>query len=160
MVEYLAGFVDNNEILSITKKYGGNLARVIKHMHITLVYKPTGTVLDEYYQYLGEIIKLEIKKYGNDGVNEGLMVEAISENEKLQKYLNKVLANTIPHITISVNDEQDENGLKVGKPVDTPKLFKNENSSYVKRTEKFTVYAKLGIYVVDGEKEKVKYTIC
>lgn len=82
---------------------GGRLFREIENQHITLAFRPDEEKFKELLNYVGTKQAFEIKGYGNDGKNEGLLVE---------------LKSPIPyygaeqqHITLSVSQD--------GKPVDT-----------------------------------------
>ena len=85
---------------------GGRLANEIEHQHITVASVPKAQQFEKLLPYLGTKQFFEVKGYGNDGVNEGLLVE---------------LKSPIPyfgteqqHITLSVAEN--------GAPFDTAKL--------------------------------------
>jgi hypothetical protein len=65
------------EYIGIFTEYplGGRLFREIDNQHITLAFRPDADKFKELLNYVGTRQTLEIKGYGNDGKNEGLLVE-------------------------------------------------------------------------------------
>ncbi len=109
---YIGCFLQNSEFQnSVRNIRKNNLKNDIINPHITFVYKPI--IID--HSIFGEIIKIKITGYGNDGVNEGVSVSVFSENNIIMDLFSKLEA---PHITISLSDE--------GKAVNTRYLHFNE----------------------------------
>lgn len=83
------------------------LARLIAHPHVTFAYRPecVDTAL------FGEEVALTVTGYGNDGVNEGLLVEVHTKNAVLRRMADGI---AVPHITLSLGEK--------GEAVDTAKL--------------------------------------
>lgn len=76
----------------------------IQFPHITFSYMP-----EEVNQELfGTLVSITVIGYGNDGNNEGLLVQLSSENIDVQEMIDKI---QVPHITISVSNN--------GQPVNT-----------------------------------------
>jgi hypothetical protein len=80
------------------------LKRVVHNPHITFEFKPT-TLPEEI---IFEIFSVKVIGYGNDGQNEGLLIELPSDLKKYYK------GQSVVHITLSTD--------KKGKPVDTGKI--------------------------------------
>ena len=89
---------------NINGKEMGTLERQIEHPHVTFKYKPD--FVDE--SLFSEEVTVTVTGYGNDGNNEGLLVEIHSDNQKIMKLAKEI---AVPHITLSVSAQ--------GKPVDT-----------------------------------------
>lgn len=85
-VSYVGIFVEHMQ---------GELSKDIPNQHITLAYKPNEEVFNELLRHLGEEYQISIIGYGNDGKNEGLLVE-IPENIPYYGAEQK-------HITLSIN---------------------------------------------------------
>ena len=108
------GGFDGTRIKTEPFRYS-SLNNPICYPHVTVAYKPEVTHEELY----GTEISIIVKGYGNDGINEGYLVEfvpyfATTKGDKFSK-LCELLSNIeIPHITISISDE--------GKPVNTSKL--------------------------------------
>lgn len=79
----------------------------VKLPHITFAYKPN--VVNE--ALFGELISVVVTGYGNDGLNEGVKVQLLSNNPTIQQAIDQI---DVPHITIAVSDD--------GKPVNTRNL--------------------------------------
>ena len=119
---YTGIFLDNDDIYS---HFPSKLSVQVGHPHVTLVYR--GGVESAHEEFLGEMVKVRVVGYGNDGKNEGLFV---------------ALDNTIPymgadrpHITLSIAE-----GAKA------------VNTAFVSMTEKRigTLKGRVGYFMVDG----------
>lgn len=84
----------------------GTLDRDISDQHVTLSFGPSEEELYKILQHSDKPIKLKIVGYGNDGKNEGLLVE-ILDNEI--PYFN---GSKNVHITLSVSE--DSTPVKTG----------------------------------------------
>lgn len=106
--KYIGCFIDFQKFQeAISCLSAERLARVIEHPHITFAYMPdsVNTAL------FGAPIDIKVTGYGNDGTNEGLLVELHTQNPVLEAMAKRI---PVPHITISVSAE--------GQSVDTAKL--------------------------------------
>lgn len=93
-----------------TEQIPGLLDKTIESQHITFSFKPDEDKFKEALPYLGAECSIKILGYGNDGHNEGLLVQV---NSSLPYY-----ASDKQHITLSVSENC--------KPVDTAKLDFNQ----------------------------------
>lgn len=106
--KYIGLFIEfemfNKQIADIKTN---NLYKVIKNPHVTISYKP------EFVEegLFGEEVTIRIVGYGNDGINEGLKVELITDNEVIKKQIKEI---KVPHITLSIAEN--------GHAVDTYRL--------------------------------------
>ena len=80
------------------------LSRTILHPHVTFVYRPD-TVPEALF---GLPVTVKAVGYGNDGENEGLLVEFSDLPEDLAPLAARI---PVPHITLSVSE--------TGKPVNS-----------------------------------------
>ena len=111
---YTAVFVDRLNLPA------PSLARRIDVPHITLAFRPEEK--DVPWDIFGEIVKVDVTGYANDGRNEGLRVKMNSESERVMKEVSKV---AVPHITLSVADgcsAKDSANLDF-KDIDEPYSF-------------------------------------
>ena len=75
---------------------GGRLFREIENQHITLAFRPDEEKFKELLNYVGTKQAFEIKGYGNDGKNEGLLFKKghiickVPENEILTRLLKEI----------------------------------------------------------------------
>lgn len=83
------------------------LEREIAHPHITSVFRPQQVDRSLF----GLPIKIRMIAYGNDGSNEGVLVQAASDDARMTRLLSQI---AVPHITLAVSAD--------GKPVNTGKL--------------------------------------
>lgn len=88
-VIYTAVFVDSSNLPK------PQLARRIEAPHVTLDFRP----VDVPWDIFGEIVKIDVTGYANNGKNEGLKVKIHSENKRVMEEVSKIL---VPHITLSV----------------------------------------------------------
>lgn len=93
-----------------THSLGGCLEKGIPDQHITMAYRPDADKFKEVLPFVGTTQQFEIIGYGNDGKNEGFLVE-------LKSHVPYYGAEQ-QHITLSVSQD--------GKPVDTFKLDFNK----------------------------------
>lgn len=111
---YTGLFVNPEELY---QKISPTLENPIKHPHITMNFKPS---IDELHlDKLGNEIKIRAIGYGNDGKNEGLLVEAETNDPVIKQAFDAL--NT-PHITLSTSRDgraKDTANLKF-KPLETP----------------------------------------
>ncbi len=94
---YTGIFFDDGQILAHFKP---RLSVVPGHLHATLSFR--GGVESAHEELLGEIVKVRVVAYGNNGKNEGLKVELMADNPELQRLCDAV---KVPHITLSVSRE-------------------------------------------------------
>lgn len=105
---YTGWFIKQEELQkALQGKNFRSLARPVEHPHVTLAFRPRNPDLS----LLGSAAVIRATGYGNDGINEGLLVEVNSAEKSLAEQLKKV---PVCHITLSVAEG--------GKPVDTAKL--------------------------------------
>lgn len=95
-VEYTGVFFERETLSDlISQNIGeGRLHQVVLHPHVTFQYMPQ-TIREELF---GELVEFRVVGYGNDGLNEGLLVEWLSGSALVKKLFKDV---PIPHITIS-----------------------------------------------------------
>ena len=90
------------------------LSNPISYPHVTVAYKPAIAHKDFY----NALVNVIVKGYGNDGINEGYLVELIprpwNDVRDYTEFCKLLSEINVPHITLSVSDE--------GKPIDTCKL--------------------------------------
>ena len=106
--KYIGCFIDYDALhKALAHLPQARLAKVIEHPHITFAYRPerVDTAL------FGEALSISVTGYGNDGTNEGLLVEVHTENVLLQAMVNDI---AVPHITVSISE--------AGEAVNTAKL--------------------------------------
>ena len=94
---YTGIFLDSNELYSLFRP---KLSVRVGHPHVTLDYR--GGIESAHEEFLGEVVKIRVIGYGNDGKNEGLLVKLEASNLELQKFCDAV---EIPHITLSTSRE-------------------------------------------------------
>lgn len=105
---YIGCFYSLDELLGKIKYTRKNpLQNLVWHVHSTFQFKPQ----EVNERLFGEKIIAKVIGYGNNGKNEGLLVELQAENEELQKMISEI---TVPHITIAVS--------KGARAVDTKNL--------------------------------------
>lgn len=92
---YTGIFLDKGEIF---EKFPPKLSVTPGHLHVTLSFR--GGIESAHEEFLGEVVKVRVVGYGNDGKNEGLKVELESTNPELQKICDEL---ETPHITLSVS---------------------------------------------------------
>lgn len=94
------------------------LEKDIANKHITTQFRPKQT----HEKLYGEKATFKVVGYGNDGVNEGFLVQLVScDDQELKQLFNEI---PVPHITLSVSN--------IGKPVNTAKLnFKPVNGQTI-----------------------------
>ena len=96
--EYIGCFIPRDTILSVIEGIDRSpLAKPIDDTHVTFAYMPIQ--VDE--SLFGESVRIRIKGYGNDGENEGLLVELSTDNSSLNKMIEQI---PTPHITLSVSE--------------------------------------------------------
>lgn len=106
--KYIGCFINFQKFQEAIKSLPAvRLDRVIEHPHITFVYRPDSVDTSLF----GEPMDITVVGYGNDGTNEGLLVELGVQNPTLAAMAKRI---PVPHITISVSAD--------GQPVDTAKL--------------------------------------
>ena len=120
------------------------LENPINNPHITVVYRPA----IDHNDFYGADVYAVVRGYGNDGINEGYLVELIPGDGKKARNIEfcKLLCDIkTPHITLSVSND--------GKPVDTNKL----TFETLPMNEQFVLECRFGAFVVteyeDGTKE-------
>lgn len=105
---YMACFPDPALLWAFADRaFPDRLEKRVRFPHVTVRYEP-----DEVPDALiGEKVKIRVTGYGNDGTNEGLLVEIVSSSEDLRALLDLIPR---PHITLSLSRE--------GKAVNTALL--------------------------------------
>lgn len=108
LAKYTALFVDPEQLYSMFPPKKPEMQK-IKDPHITVAYKPDANKL--LLDSLGSNAAIRIVGYGNDGQNEGLLVEVVAEDPAIQKALDERVAldrktgetKRVPtHITLSI----------------------------------------------------------
>ena len=94
---YTGIFLDNAQVYAL---FPPQLSVRPSHLHVTLSFR--GGAESAHEELLGEVVKVRVVAYGNDGKNEGLKVELLAENPELQKLCDAV---EVPHITLSASRE-------------------------------------------------------
>lgn len=93
---YIGCFFNKEYLWESIKAVDTNpLYKVIEAPHITFKYRPE--FVDE--SLFGEEIQVKVLGYGNDGQNEGLLVELHTENATLTEMANSI---EVQHITLSI----------------------------------------------------------
>lgn len=122
---YSGVFVDPDELY---KQFPPSLDHPIRDPHVTVAYRPSSEKI--FLDELGSDAIIRVLGYGNDGKNEGLLVEVAASSPIIQKTLNERVAPdkngemkaVRMHVTISIS--------KDGEAVDTRNLdFKPIQSS-------------------------------
>ena len=109
-ITYAGFFVDPEEVYA---KFLPSLSHRIRYPHITTAYHPGTKEL--FLDSLGSEAKIKVIAYGDDGKNQGLLVEAVADDPAIQKTLVERVApdNTgekkpVPiHITLSISDDAE-----------------------------------------------------
>lgn len=96
-VLYAGIFVDGEELYD---KFPAHLKNKVENPHITTNFAPDETQL--HLEELGEEVKIKVIGYGNNGKNEGLLVQPESSNPVIQKAIDNI---EVPHITLSCSDD-------------------------------------------------------
>lgn len=128
-ITYMGWFLD---------KQPGVLDKTIENQHVTAVYQPCDSVYLDLLQHLGQECEMEILGYGNDGKNEGLLVQLHSDlpYRGAEKQ----------HITLSIS--------KDGKAVNTAFLdFDKEIPEHLGLKVGDVMRGKLGAFVVKDSPE-------
>lgn len=95
---YIGLFFDFDVFRSAVASLRRNpLSSDIKYPHVTFEYKPEEVDTSLF----GNVLKIKIVGYGNDGKNEGVKVELSSDEPALQTLIEKI---SVPHITIALSD--------------------------------------------------------
>ena len=127
---YTGVFFDKEELLKKVEALGEErLERVISDPHVTFQFRPE-TVATSLF---GEKVTVKVIGYGNNGKNEGLLVEVFSDNNLLSAMAKEIL---VPHITLSVSAD--------GKPVNTWSLCFRE------MREPFIIKGVFGAFTPEG----------
>lgn len=88
-------FINPKEIYS---KIQPTLAKAVKHPHVTTAFRPNSSQL--LLEQIGSSAEIYAVGYGNDGQNEGLLVEVKAEDPEVQAACD---ALETPHITLSTS---------------------------------------------------------
>lgn len=93
--KYIGCFFDLEESRALRRlsRFRG-LKKRIKSLHVTIEYDPEEVDTDLF----GEEIEVRVTGYGNNRRNEGLLVEAHSDNPVIQAMLDRI---EVQHITLS-----------------------------------------------------------
>ena len=132
-VLYAGLFVNPEELYA---KAHPTLKRRIKYPHVTTKFKP-GTQ-DLHLDQLGGSAKIYAIGYGNDGVNEGLLVRVEANDPVIQQACD---ALETPHITLSVSGKGQEKNTAFLEfsPLKTP----------------FEITGQYGLYIQGSPREKL-----
>lgn len=109
-ITYAGFFIDPEEVYT---KFPPSLSHRIRYPHITTAYHPD--IKELFLDSLGSEAKIQVIAYGNDGKNQGLLVEVEADDPAIQKALVERVApdNTgekkpVPiHITLSISDDAE-----------------------------------------------------
>lgn len=123
-VFYEGLFINSDDL---QKKIAPTLKRKIRDLHVTTKFDPKGKDLN--LGQLGTKARIRAVGYGNDGKNEGLLVEVEADDPVIQEACD---ALEVPHITLSLGPD--------GKPQDTAKL------DFKPLAESFEIGGEYGLY--------------
>ena len=145
---YTGLFIDPDEIYS---KFPPTLSHKIRDPHVTISYRPGAEKVFLYA--LGSSANIRAVGYGNDGQNEGLLVEVMADDPAIQKTLNDRMEpepdNTgeikpVPiHITLSIAEGAEA--------VNTRNLDFKKLDTPIDLTGNYKLFRKDGILVSDKE---------
>ena len=137
--KYVGCFINHADLHSAISGVRQNpLKNDIQDPHITFVYMPKKVDRSLF----GKQIGISIVGYGNNGINEGLLVHLQSDDPKVQAMIEEI---EVPHITISVGDD--------GKPINT-KFLRFESIEPIEMTGKYGGYTKRGKVIVDNRRKR------
>lgn len=126
---YIGCFFDFDELQAAVAPIAPRrLERPISAPHVTFVYHPERVDT----RLFGREVTVRVTGYGNDGRNEGLQVEVLTQDPILREM---ALHIPTPHITLSVS--------RRGRPVDTAGLAFSP-------VEPFSLTGRFGGYLPDG----------
>lgn len=126
---YIGCFFDANQLWAAVAPISPRrLDRPVEAPHVTFVYRPAQVDT----RLFGRAVSVRVVGYGNDGRNEGLRVEVLTEEPALQNLARQI---PVPHITLSVSRQ--------GRPVDTAGLTFSP-------VEPFRLTGRFGGYRPDG----------
>lgn len=95
--EYVGCFFDYDLLSDAVKSIRNNpLCNQKIYPHVTFEYMPEKVKTELF----GTEIKVTVTGYGNNGENEGLKVSLNSENETINRMIEKI---EVPHITLAVS---------------------------------------------------------
>ena len=105
---YAGVFIDPKELYD---KFPPTLYHKIRDPHITTAYRPDARKV--FLDALGSEANIQAIGYGNDGRNEGLLVEVVADDPAIQKTIKERMAidetgemKPVPtHITLSIDEE-------------------------------------------------------
>ena len=146
-VVYAGIFLNPDDVYG---KFPPQLAHKIRDPHITTAYRPSAEKI--LLDALGSGAKIIAVGYGNDGNNEGLLAEVITEDPALQKVLDEREEMTddagevkpVPiHITLSISE--------AAKAVNTRNLNFQPLDTPVELTGIYKLFAKDGTLISDRE---------
>ncbi len=95
-LRYVGVFFDRDEVYGrAAARFGDNrLPRTAQYPHVTFLFAPPGV-----YKYLfGRKAMFTVVGYGNDGLNEGLLVDWKDGDAELRELFDQI---KVPHITLS-----------------------------------------------------------
>ncbi len=99
LYHYVGCFVRGEDLFEAVAGIRTNpLENEIEHPHVTFAYKPIA--VDQ--SLFGTPVRIVAVGYGNNGSNEGLLVQLYSTDPKLQEMISRI---EVPHITIAVNND-------------------------------------------------------
>lgn len=93
---YIGCFLPKDQLARYVEKVStGHLVRIIGTPHVTFLFEP-----DHVNEKLfGEKVWIKVIGYGNNGANEGLLVNIYAENKEILSMVEKI---KVPHITLSI----------------------------------------------------------
>ena len=94
---YRGCFIPTAQLEEAIRHVGERLAKPVLHPHVTFAYLPE-TVDTALF---GERLTLRAVGYGNDGQNEGLLVQPVSIPARLKPMFDSI---EVPHVTLSVGE--------------------------------------------------------
>lgn len=105
---YIGCFFDADTLWAAVAPFAPRrLERPVRAPHVTFVYRPERVDT----RLFGREVTVRVTGYGNDGRNEGLRVELVTDEPALEALARAI---SLPHITLSVS--------RKGRPVDTAGL--------------------------------------
>jgi hypothetical protein len=106
---YIGCFVDRETLLQAVDPIRETpLSCTIEAPHVTFAFRPKWVDRSLF----GSSIELALVGYGNDGENEGVLVELLQASPEVRTLFDQI---PVPHITLAVSE--------TGKPVDTKDLL-------------------------------------
>ena len=143
---YAGLFIDPEDIYD---KFPPSLSHRIRDPHVTTAYRPGVEKL--FLDSLGSGASIRVIGYGNNGQNEGLLVEVAADDPAIQKTLNERIApdstgelKSVPtHITLSIAEGAEA--------VNTKSLNFEPLNAPVELTGHYELFRKDGVLLSDKD---------